>query len=76
MSEDDGSPESLSWQVLLKLRGETPRWDRQRLENKLLELAEFLSNTMSMEVSVLAFVCESPPTGKSSHGGFVLPRKT
>jgi len=61
---------------LLKLRGETPRWNRQVLEDKLMELAEFLSSTMTMEVSVLAFVCESPPTGKSSHGRFELPRKT
>ena len=68
--------QSLSWQVLLKLRGETPLWDRELLEDKLLELAEFLSSIMTTEVSALAFVCESPPFGKSSHGRFELPRKT
>ncbi len=56
----------------MKLRGETPRWDRDVLQNKLRELAEYLSRTMEAEVSVVALVCDSPPAEKTSHGGFGL----
>jgi hypothetical protein len=77
VSSDSGSIPSLSWQVMLKLRGETPRWDRDVLQHKLRELAEYLSRTMEAEVSVVALVCDSPPNvERTSHGGFGLQRKT
>jgi hypothetical protein len=68
LSTNAASAPMLSWQVLLKLKGDCPVWDWEAVQVKLQELAEYLSRTMTVEITVLALVTESVEKEKGKNG--------
>ncbi len=59
MSRNTTPTPMLSWQVLSKMKGDCPVWDWEAVQVKLQELSEYMSRTMTVEITVLALVAES-----------------
>ncbi len=73
MSRNTAPVPILSWQVLLKMKGDCPVWDWEAVQVKLQELAEYLSRTMTVEITVLALVAESVEKEKGENGSEPRP---
>ncbi len=73
MSRNTAPVPILSWQVLLKMKGDCPVWDWEAVQVKLQELAEYLSRTMTVEITVLALVAEFVEKEKGENGSEPRP---